>query len=166
MSCLACMSRFRLTSSECVIAVITSSTGNCSALWPTGERYLHSRRKPHPATCPTLLTRETVFCRYCMPFALLSLTPEPEKPPFKAHLLGFSGTAQSLKTSLYCSYGPTIALLFVLAVAAIKAIVEDKKRHEEDRRTNNTPTHRVREDGEACPIQGTVKDSLPDCAGL
>ncbi len=44
-------------------------------------------------------------------------------------------------------YGPTIALIFVLAVAAIKAIVEDKKRHDEDRKTNNTTAHLVLEDG-------------------
>lgn len=44
-------------------------------------------------------------------------------------------------------YGPTIALVFVLAVAAIKAIVEDKKRHDEDRKTNNTTAHLVLEDG-------------------
>ena len=48
---------------------------------------------------------------------------------------------------LACSYGPTIALIFVLAVAAIKAIVEDKKRHDEDRKTNNTTAHLILEDG-------------------
>ena len=55
---------------------------------------------------------------------------------------------------LMCRYGPTIALVFVLAVAAIKAIVEDKKRHDEDRKTNNTTAHQVLEDGDSrFPLQ-------------
>ena len=45
-------------------------------------------------------------------------------------------------------FGPTIALVFVLGVAAVKAIVEDKKRHEEDFKTNSTHCHIVNEDGE------------------
>ena len=50
--------------------------------------------------------------------------------------------------SPFSPYGPTIALVFVLLVAAIKAIIEDKKRHQEDRITNNSIAHVVQEGGE------------------
>jgi hypothetical protein len=35
-------------------------------------------------------------------------------------------------------YGSTMALVFVLAVAATKAIIEDRKRHREDHKMNNS----------------------------
>lgn len=47
----------------------------------------------------------------------------------------------------HCRYGPTIAICFVLLVAAVKAIVEDKKRHDEDSKTNNSRAHVVLDDG-------------------
>lgn len=56
----------------------------------------------------------------------------------------------------FCRYGPTIALVFVLAVAAIKAIVEDKKRHDEDWKTNNTTAHLVLEDGRSLVMSGPL----------
>ena len=43
--------------------------------------------------------------------------------------------------------GSTAALLFVLIVAAVKAIWEDVKRHQEDKRMNTSITHRVNPDG-------------------
>ena len=49
--------------------------------------------------------------------------------------------------SPFSPYGPTIALIFVLLVAAAKAIVEDRKRHREDRITNNSTAHVVARDG-------------------
>ncbi|KAK9836118.1 hypothetical protein WJX81_002623 [Elliptochloris bilobata] len=49
--------------------------------------------------------------------------------------------------SPFAPYGPTLSLLFVLAVAAIKAIVEDRKRHQEDRRTNNSTAHVLHANG-------------------
>ncbi len=49
--------------------------------------------------------------------------------------------------SPFTPYGPTIALVFVLLVAAIKAAAEDRKRHAEDRRTNNSIAHVVQADG-------------------
>ena len=49
--------------------------------------------------------------------------------------------------SPFSPYGPTIALVFVLLVAAGKAIIEDKKRHREDRITNNSTAHVVQPDG-------------------
>lgn len=49
--------------------------------------------------------------------------------------------------SPFSPFGPTIALLFVLLVAAGKAIIEDKKRHREDRLTNNSIAHVVNPDG-------------------
>ena len=49
--------------------------------------------------------------------------------------------------SPFSPYGPTIALVFVLLVAAGKAIIEDKKRHKEDRITNNSTAHVVQTDG-------------------
>lgn len=44
--------------------------------------------------------------------------------------------------------GSTAALLFVLVVAGVKAVWEDTKRHQEDKRMNTSITHRVNEDGE------------------
>jgi len=49
--------------------------------------------------------------------------------------------------SPFSPYGPTIALVFVLLVAAGKAIIEDMKRHKEDRITNNSTAHVVQADG-------------------
>jgi len=43
--------------------------------------------------------------------------------------------------------GSTMALLFVLVVAGVKAIAEDMKRHREDHITNNTVAHVMRPDG-------------------
>ncbi len=51
--------------------------------------------------------------------------------------------------SPFTPYGPTIALCFVLLVAAGKAAAEDRKRHAEDRRTNNGVAHVVQADGAA-----------------
>ncbi len=50
-------------------------------------------------------------------------------------------------------WGSSLALGFVLLVAAIKAIAEDAKRHQEDGRTNSSVAHRYMPDGE----------TLPDC---
>jgi hypothetical protein len=40
----------------------------------------------------------------------------------------------------------------VLLVAAVKAIIEDKKRHREDRLTNNSIAHLVNPDGDGTSI--------------
>lgn len=49
-------------------------------------------------------------------------------------------------------------------MAAIKAIVEDLRRHEEDRKTNNTTAHVVLEDGEnsKIDIKHNAQYSYPD----
>ncbi|KAL3132559.1 hypothetical protein ABBQ32_009098 [Trebouxia sp. C0010 RCD-2024] len=49
--------------------------------------------------------------------------------------------------SPFSGFGSTAALAFVLIVAAIKAVFEDKKRHQEDHRTNNSIAHVVQADG-------------------
>ena len=49
--------------------------------------------------------------------------------------------------SPYSGLGPTAGLVFVLAVAAVKEIIEDKKRHEADLRTNTSITHVLQPDG-------------------
>lgn len=51
--------------------------------------------------------------------------------------------------------GSTAALLFVLVVAAVKAIWEDVKRHQEDKRMNTSITHRVNPDGSVSDIPWT-----------
>ena len=55
--------------------------------------------------------------------------------------------------SPFAPYGPTLSLLFVLAVAAIKAIVEDRKRHQEDSRTNSSTAHVLHADGARLPTR-------------
>ncbi|BDA48078.1 probable phospholipid-transporting ATPase 7 [Coccomyxa sp. Obi] len=55
--------------------------------------------------------------------------------------------------SPFSPFGPTIALLFVLLVAAVKAAIEDKKRHREDRITNNSIAHVVNPDGSVKDIK-------------
>ena len=50
--------------------------------------------------------------------------------------------------SPFGGFGSTAALAFVLIVAAVKAIFEDKKRHQEDHRTNKSIAHVVHGDGE------------------
>jgi magnesium-transporting ATPase (P-type) len=57
--------------------------------------------------------------------------------------------------SPYSGVGSTAALLFVLAVAAIKAIWEDVKRHQEDQRMNTSVTHRLNADGSVTDIPWT-----------
>ena len=51
--------------------------------------------------------------------------------------------------SPFGGWGSTLALMFVLIVAGIKAIWEDLKRHQEDRSTNASVAHRVMPDGES-----------------
>ena len=51
--------------------------------------------------------------------------------------------------SPFAGYGATLALAFVLAAAAIKAIVEDRKRHVEDHKTNNSATTVMERDPES-----------------
>jgi phospholipid-translocating P-type ATPase (flippase) len=57
--------------------------------------------------------------------------------------------------SPFSGYGSTAALVFVLAVAAVKAIWEDVKRHHEDKRMNTSITHRVNPDGSVSDIPWT-----------
>ena len=49
--------------------------------------------------------------------------------------------------SPFAPFGPTLALSFVLSVAAAKAIAEDRKRAAEDRRVNNSTARVVTPDG-------------------
>lgn len=49
--------------------------------------------------------------------------------------------------SPFGGFGSTAALAFVLIVAAVKAIFEDKKRHQEDHRTNKSTAHVVSANG-------------------
>ena len=44
-------------------------------------------------------------------------------------------------------FGPTLALVFVLLVGALKAIAEDKRRHVEDNKLNNSTAHVLHADG-------------------
>lgn len=67
----------------------------------------------------------------------------------KFRCIGFQAALAWWSTvSPFSPFGPTIALLFVLLVAAVKAIIEDKKRHKEDRLTNNSVAHLVNPDGD------------------
>lgn len=63
--------------------------------------------------------------------------------------------------SPFGGWGSTLALLFVLVVAGIKAVWEDLKRHQEDRSTNASIAHRVMPDGEhaTCTTRCIVRDS-------
>ncbi len=54
--------------------------------------------------------------------------------------------------------GSTLAPLFVLVLAAVKAIFEDIKRHQEDRSTNAWIAHVVEADG-ARPLPRRHRDS-------
>ncbi|QDZ20134.1 phospholipid-translocating P-type ATPase [Chloropicon primus] len=49
--------------------------------------------------------------------------------------------------SPYKPWGPTAGLAFVLLVAAVKEIIEDRKRHQADLRTNTSLTHVIQPDG-------------------
>ena len=49
--------------------------------------------------------------------------------------------------SPFSPYGPTIALVVILVVAAIKALIEDAARHREDVKTNNGHTRLLHSDG-------------------
>lgn len=57
--------------------------------------------------------------------------------------------------SPFSGYGSTAALVFVLAVAAVKAIWEDGKRHQEDKRMNTSITHKVQPDGSVTDVLWT-----------
>lgn len=50
--------------------------------------------------------------------------------------------------SPFAGYGATLALTFVLLAAAVKAIVEDKKRQAEDHKTNNSLTNVMKKDAD------------------
>ena len=49
--------------------------------------------------------------------------------------------------SPFGGFGSTAAIVFVLLVAAVKALWEDAKRHQEDRRTNASHAHVLQADG-------------------
>jgi len=49
--------------------------------------------------------------------------------------------------SPFGGWGSSLALGFVVVVAAIKAVWEDSKRHQEDGRTNASVAHRYMPDG-------------------
>lgn len=69
--------------------------------------------------------------------------------------------------SPFGGFGSTAALAFVLIVAAVKAIFEDKKRHQEDHRTNKSTAHVVSANGkQGFRVQGKLdvtSGMLPDC---
>jgi phospholipid-transporting ATPase len=48
--------------------------------------------------------------------------------------------------SPFKGYGATLALIFVLTAAAVKAVIEDRKRHKEDHKTNNSAAAVVQKD--------------------
>ena len=83
------------------------------------------------------------------------LTPSPQ-----------AGLSWWSVVSPFSGYGSTAALVFVLAVAAVKAIWEDVKRHHEDKSMNTATTHRVKSDG-AAGWQGSrvVRQSAGAAAG-
>ena len=66
--------------------------------------------------------------------------------------------------SPFGGWGSTLALLFVLVVAAIKAVWEDFKRHQEDRNTNGSVAHRYMPDG-ALPWS-SLESCMPCASGL
>ena len=49
--------------------------------------------------------------------------------------------------SPFGGFGSTAAIVFVLLVAAVKALWEDSKRHTEDRKTNASVAHVVEASG-------------------
>eukprot|EP00891_Asterochloris_glomerata_P000836 jgi/Astpho2/836/Aster-00685 len=55
--------------------------------------------------------------------------------------------------SPFGGFGSTAALAFVLIVAAIKALLEDAKRHQEDRRTNKSMAHVMLPDGSSKDVK-------------
>jgi len=65
-------------------------------------------------------------------------------------------------------YGPLIALIFVVGVAAIKAIIEDRKRHQEDAHLNNSTAHVMEPDGatEALGMAVLHDPAEPGCRSL
>jgi hypothetical protein len=67
--------------------------------------------------------------------------------------------------SPFGGWGSTLALLFVLVVAAIKAMWEDLKRHQEDRATNASVAHRVMPDGAAFAAP-PARNPLAECHAL
>ena len=50
-------------------------------------------------------------------------------------------------------WGSTMALVFVVVMAAIKEIIEDRKRQREDKATNGRITYRMRADGGFEPVE-------------
>ena len=55
--------------------------------------------------------------------------------------------------SPFAPWGSTMALVFVVVVAAIKEIIEDRKRQQEDKATNGRITYRMRADGGFEPVE-------------
>jgi phospholipid-transporting ATPase len=72
-------------------------------------------------------------------------TPHPTPQP-QACLVYWS------VVSPFKPFGPTLALVFVLLVGALKAIAEDKRRHVEDNKLNNSVAHVLNPDGEGCIV--------------
>jgi hypothetical protein len=63
--------------------------------------------------------------------------------------------------SPFKGYGATLALIFVLTAAAVKAIIEDRKRHKEDHKTNNSTATIMQKDG--CASLGVLAVDCRHC---
>lgn len=95
------------------------------------------------------LQAKAVASRQRCPLVCIELRIHLHPPLWVASLpLGQAGLSWWSVISPFSGYGSTAALVFVLAVAAVKAIWEDVKRHHEDNRMNTSITHRVEPDGE------------------
>ena len=76
---------------------------------------------------------------------------------FDSNLVAFSETLLAAQAALaywsvvspFSPYGPTIALVVILLVAAIKALIEDAARHREDVKINHGKTRILHRDGKA-----------------
>lgn len=72
-----------------------------------------------------------------------------------------AGLAWWSTVSPYGGFGSTAALVFVLLVAAVKAVYEDIKRHNEDSETNNSIAHVLQPDGTCLTVWQHFDTRLP-----
>ena len=103
-----------------------------------------------------------MFSRAAYLYFLLQVSPQAGQrrarsavPRCRQHLARWSHSRWCMQACLswwsivspFGGFGSTAAIVFVLLVAAVKALWEDSKRHQEDRRTNASTAHVLQPDG-------------------
>ncbi len=108
-------------------------------------RIIHTR--PYFQPLPNVASNRVVTAKYNIVTFLPIFLFEMFSRVAYLYFLFQASLAWWRTVSPFGGVGSTMALLFVLVVGALKALWEDRKRHQEDARTNASIAHWLRDDG-------------------